>query len=167
MDLEGLGFDLVVFLAFLFVGWYVVGAQWQRRTANAYVRMLGDTARALSRSGAAPRIRWFGGSGFQLIVDDAVDPFTKLSIVTMLRPRESVALWLVAVLRRRGDSIVVRADLRGRPRADETRPAAAPLGELSLSRESPHVIVSLDPGWVRANRADEIASALRGAASSS
>ncbi len=158
---EGTGVLLVFVLAFVFVGWYIVGGLWQRRTAGAYVRRLGLTAQALSESRAMPRVRWLGQAGFQLTVDDAVAPYTKLAIVTLLMPREAIALWLVALLRRRGDSIVVRADLREKPRADATLAAAAPVRELSLSRGSPNVIAALDAGWVRAHEPAEIAAAIR------
>ncbi len=161
---QGTGLDIVIILAFVFVIWYIAGAQWQRRVSKRYVRVLGETAQALSRSGAMPRVRWLGQALFQLVVDDAVEPFAKLSIVTLLKPRESVLLWLVAVLRRRGDSITVRADLRSPPRASATRERKGPVGRMSLAPQSPHVIAPLDPGWVRTRTPEEIASAIRQAA---
>lgn len=165
MDLQGAGVDLVIILAFLFVGWYIVGAQWQRRVALAYVRTLGEAARTLARDGRAPNIKWLGSSGFQLLVPSAVDPFTKLSIVTLLAPREALALWLVAVARRRGDRVVVRADLAQRPRVDvPPHPGNGPIGEVSFSRESPHVIATLDAAWLRSREPSEIAQAIREAA---
>ncbi len=157
---QATGVLLVFALAFLFVAWYIVGGFWQRRVANAYLRALGLTAQQLSQSKAMPRIRWFGQSGFQLTVDDAVAPFAKLSIVTLLVPREALALWVAALLRRRGDSVVMRADLRERPRAASAGAAAAPVKTLSFSRESPNVIAALDGGWVRTHEPAEVAAAL-------
>ncbi|HZP96425.1 MAG TPA: hypothetical protein VFC31_08850 [Candidatus Limnocylindria bacterium] len=158
---QGTGVLLVFALAFLFVGWYIVGGFWQRRTANAYLRTLGLAAQQLSESTSMPRVRWLGQAGFQLTVDDAVAPFTKVAIVTLLMPREALALWLAALLRRRGDSVVVRADLREKPRADASPAATAPIREVSLSRTSPNVIAAIDPGWVRTHAPADIAAAIR------
>ena len=154
------GFWLVVAIAFVFLGWYLVGGMWQRSIRATYVRKLGETSRALSETKTLPRIRWLGQAGFQLTVDDAVAPYTKLSIVTFLMPRESILLFLTALLRRRGDSIVMRADLRQRPRDASTPEPAWPLTQLSLSRESPNLIASLDGGFARAHSPVEIAAAL-------
>lgn len=162
LDLEGPGFDLVVILAFLFVGWYIVGGLWQRRVRGRYVRTLGQAAQALSRSRTMPTIAWIGGSGFQLVVGDAVEPFTKVAVVTMLSPREALALWLLSLVRRRGDRVVVRADLRDRPRVTREAGAVdAAVRSLSVSDRSPHLIASLDADWVRAHDPDVVASEIR------
>lgn len=161
---QSTGFWLIVVLAFVFVGWYIAGGLWQRGVRAAYVRKLGETAQLLSESRAMPRLRWLGQAGFQLTVDDAVAPFQKLSIVTFLMPRESILLWVAALVRRRGDRIVVRADLRQKPRAASTATPVPPLTELSYSRESPNVIVSLDAGWARSHENADVAAALRKAA---
>lgn len=158
---QSTGFWLVVALAFLFVGWYVVGAQWQQRVRARYIRTLGEAARQLSESRQLPRIREIGQAGFQLTVDDAVAPYTKLSLVTLLMPRESILLLVAALLRRRGDSVVLRADLRERPDAAAAPAASAPLVRLTLARESPHVIAGLDGGWVRSHEPPDVAAALR------
>ncbi len=167
-DLQGIGFDLVVVLAFLFVGWYIAGGLWQRRVSAAYVRTLGEAAKALSRSGGAPSISWLGQAGFQLLVEDAAEPFRKLAIVVFLAPREVLALWLYSLARRRGDRVVVRADLRERPRngAASIKSGAGAVREVSLSRESPHFIASLDPQWVRAHPAADSVRAIAEAARS-
>ncbi len=162
---QGTGVLLIFALAFLFVAWYIVGGFWQRRTANVYLRTLGLAAQQLSESKAMPRIRWLGQAGFQLTVDDAVAPFRKLSIVVLLMPREALALWIAAQLRRRGDSVVMRADLREQPRADAEPAAAGPLTSLSFSRTSPNVIAALDAGWVRRYAPAEVAAAVQRAGS--
>lgn len=158
---QGTGVLLVFVLAFVFVGWYIVGGLWQRRIAGRYLRALGLVAQQLSESKAMPRIRWLGQAGFQLTVDDAVAPFAKLSIVTLLKPREAVALWLAAVLRRRGDSVVMRADLRERPREVADATPAAPLMRLSFARESPHVIAAIDPRSLSGQTAEAQAASIQ------
>lgn len=155
------GFWLVVALAFIFLGWYLVGGMWQRSVRATYVRRLGETAQLLSESRTMPRIRWLGQAGFQLVVDDAVAPYSKLSIVALLMPRESVALFLTALVRRRGDTITMRADLRERPRDARTASPHAPLTQLSFSRESPNVIAGIDGSWVRSRTPEDVAALLR------
>ena len=157
---QATGFWLIAALAFIFLGWYLVGGMWQRSIRATYVRRLGETAQLLSESKTMPRLRWLGQAGFQLVVDDAVAPYTKLSIVTLLTPRESIMLLLAALARRRGDSIVMRADLRQKPRDAATATPNAPLVQLSFSRDSPNVIATIDGGWVRAHGARELADAL-------
>lgn len=158
---EATGFWLVVALAFIFLGWYLVGGMWQRSVRATYVRRLGETAQLLSQSRSLPRIRWLGQAGFQLTVDDAVAPYTKLSIVTLLMPRESIMLFLAALARRRGDSIVMRADLREKPRSDSVATPQDPVRQLSFSRESPNVIATIDGGWVRRDLPSQVADVLR------
>ncbi len=158
-DLQGPDFDLVVVLAFLFVGWYIVGGLWQRRVRARYVRTLGEAARSLSRSHSLPQIAHLGQAGFQLVVGDAVDPFTKVALVTVLTPREALALWLVSLIRGHGDRVVVRADLREPPRASREAGAVDDaVRALSVSASSPHLIASLDAQWVRAHDADAVAA---------
>lgn len=162
---ESDGIWLIVALAFIFVAWYIIGAQWQQRVRARYIRTLGETAQLLSESRTMPRVRWLGQAGFQLVVDDAVAPYTKLSIVAFLMPRESILLLVAALLRRRGDSVVMRADLRQRPSAASTASAKEPFTQRSFSRESPNVIASLDPAWTREHAPAELAAVLRGAVS--
>lgn len=158
---QATGFWLVVALAFIFLGWYLVGGMWQRSVRATYVRRLGETARLLSESKAMPRIRWLGQAGFQLTVDDAVAPYTKLALVTLLMPRESILLLLAALVRRRGDTITMRADLRERPREARAASPRPPLTQLSFSRESPNVIAGVDGSWVRSRTPEDIAALLR------
>lgn len=158
---QSTGFWLIVVLAFLFVGWYLVGAQWQQHVRARYIRVLGETAQQLSESKAMPRIREIGQAGFQLTVDDAVAPFSKLAIVTLLMPRESILLLVAALVRRKGDSVVVRADLRERPRGTSSPTPTPPITQLSFSRESPNVIASFDPRWIRGHEHAQIAALVR------
>ena len=160
-DLQAVGFDVVVILAFLFVVWYIGGALWQRSVRASYVRSLGAAITALSRSHALPRIRWLGLSGFQLVLDDPVEPFTKVAVLTILAPREVLGLYLWTLVRRGGDSVVVRADLRRRPHAArEAEPDGEGVRRISVSNSSPHLIATLDPGWVRGRDPEGVAAAI-------
>jgi len=166
-DLQGTGFDLVVLLAFLFVGWYIVGGLWQRRRTAEYVRALGALTTDLAEGAVAPRFIRLGQAGFQLIVDDPVSPFKKLSVAVLLAPREALGLWLYSLVRRRGDTIVLRADLRQSPAREPTLAAAVSgVLEVARSRESPNLVVTLDPQSVRTRPVAEIARAVRLAATS-
>ena len=166
-DLQGNGFDLVVLLAFLFVGWYLVGGLWQRRRTAEYVRALGALTTDLAAGAVVPRFIRLGQAGFQLVVDEPVSPFKKLSVVVLLAPREALALWLYSLIRRRGDTVVLRADLRQVPTHVPTPAAAVPgVLEVARSRESPNLVLTLDPQSVRTRPAAEIAQAVRLAATS-
>lgn len=150
-DLGTTGTGVVIVLAFVLIGWYIPGSLLQRRAKARGVRVVGAAAEALAQ-GEAPTFRPIAGTGFQIIVAKPKAPFRKVGLVVLFVMREALLLWLVALARSRGDSFVVRADLRERPRRAQEldaaavrarEPALAGLRKVTVAIESPHLIVEL------------------------
>ncbi|HLH21224.1 MAG TPA: hypothetical protein VK066_01780 [Chloroflexota bacterium] len=110
--LDQIGGILLFFGAGLWVAWLLGGTLINRRRAAAVSRWAYAEARPL---GKKLYVRWITMAAFELTVPEARAPFRQLSFTGFLQSREMPFVWLWNRLRRRGDVLVVRAELRRRP----------------------------------------------------
>jgi hypothetical protein len=109
----GIEGQLVIGLSVLVLAWYFVGQQAMRRRG---VELLRWVRQGLPILGDSPKLGWLGGSAFQMTIERPTAPFKAVSVTVVLAPREIFFLWLVNRLRQRQDLLVVRGDLRQRPK---------------------------------------------------
>ena len=110
--LDQIGSALLFFVAGGWVAWLLGGTLLNRRRATALSRWVYGEARPY---GGKLYVRWITMAAFELTVPEARPPFRHLSFVGLLESREMPFVWLWNRLRRRGDLLVVRAELRRRP----------------------------------------------------
>lgn len=110
-EIEG---HVVIGLSVVVLVWYFLGQQAMRRRG---LLLLQQVRAALPILGESPKLRWLGGSAFQLTLERPVHPFKALTITVVLEPREIVFLWLVNRFRQRRDLMVVRGDFVAPPPA--------------------------------------------------
>ncbi len=135
--LDRFGGTLVFALAAVWVFWLIGGTLINRRRAASIGRWV---YREVRPYGGKLALRWLTFAAFELTVAEARQPFRQLTLVGFLESREMPFVWLWNRLRRRGDLLVVRAELRRLPRwgleayrahsvvADDARRAAEAAG---------------------------------------
>jgi hypothetical protein len=120
--------DLVGGIVILLLGvallvWLFVGLAVNRQRATA----LSHWVDAELRPYGEPRpLRWLGPGSFEVTVPEAHTPFRLLVCVVHLEARQAVVLWLLNRFLRRGDLVLLRADLARAPAeaAEVFRPAS-------------------------------------------
>ncbi|MGB8645536.1 MAG: hypothetical protein WCF84_09880 [Anaerolineae bacterium] len=109
------GFVLFVILAVLFVGSYVIGAQYNARLGDKTLKWL---QKGLPQLGEKATLRWIGSSVFELKIAKARDPFRSADILVAMLPRDAPLLWGWGYMRDRRDLLIVRGQLRQAPHFD-------------------------------------------------
>jgi hypothetical protein len=94
------------------VAWLVAGTLINRRRAASISRWAYREARPY---GGNLAVRWLTLAAFELTVSDARKPYRQLTLVGFIESREMPFVWLWNRVRRRGDLLVARAELRRRP----------------------------------------------------
>jgi hypothetical protein len=105
---------LIAVCVFLGV-WYFVGLWFNRRRGIRLARTLRERLLAIEAEDLSGR--WVNASIFQFVAQRAAAPIGKLAAVLVLESRELALIWLVSLLRKRRDLLVIRLELRSAPRA--------------------------------------------------
>ena len=105
---------VIAFCALLVV-WYVVGWQMNRRRGELLLNWVLQGLRAFSDQITVSRL---GTSGFQVNVGKAQAPFKEIEATILLQPREILLLWILDLLRRRPDCLILKGTLRAWPRGE-------------------------------------------------
>ncbi|HAL61365.1 MAG TPA: hypothetical protein DCP08_03050 [Chloroflexi bacterium] len=115
MDTSQLATQIVIGLSVLLVLWYPFGRQMNRRRGLQALRWLREGIRAFEGQAA---VNWVGASAFRVDVQGALGPFKKVGMMVLLEAREVLLLWISNRLRGQRDILVIRGDLRRKPKID-------------------------------------------------
>jgi hypothetical protein len=107
--------EIVVIVVALVMGWFAFGILYNLRRGNALLRWIQV---GLPRIGERTTFRWLGTSAVEMVIQKARPPFRRQEIVIVLTPRDVPWLWLIAMLRGRRDTLILRAHLVSSPRSD-------------------------------------------------
>jgi len=105
----------VIALSIALLIWCVVGWLVNRRRVS---RLLGWAREGIQGLGGKAAWRSFGTSGFQVAVKGVKHPFKRIEMTVLLESREMHLVWLFNHLRGRRDLMLLKADLRTRPKAE-------------------------------------------------
>lgn len=103
---------IILLLAVLVFGWFLVGGEYNRRRAG---RLAQWAYRGLQPFLGRASIRWITTHVFELFVEEPRGPFTSLKVTGLLESRDMIAVWLYNRLAYRPDLLVLRANLRRKP----------------------------------------------------
>lgn len=135
------GNHLLLTIAMLFLIWWVVGRELNRRRTRALLATIGA---ALPTLGAGATYRPVGSTAFQVTVAAPVPPLSSVSMLCLLEARDFPLAWVWTRWRGRRDQIVLRADFAQAPAAP-AGPEAPGLRQLLLCAvqpTSPHLQLS-------------------------
>ncbi len=109
---ENLIVPIVMLIVLVFMGWFVVGTQWNVRRGDHVLKWL---RQGLPLVGERTTMRWLGSSVVELKMTKAKDPFRTVETLVVFEPRDIAFLWAWARLRGRRDLLIFRSQLRSAP----------------------------------------------------
>ncbi len=115
MDTSQLATQIIIGLSVLLVLWYPFGRQMNRRRGLQALRWLREGIRAYEGQAS---VNWVGASAFRVDVQGALGPFKKVGMMVLLEAREMLLLWIINRLRGQRDIVVIKGDLRLKPKND-------------------------------------------------
>jgi len=114
MTIAGLQPWLIALVAVV-MGWFATGILWNIRRGNAVLRWMQS---GMPRLGAKTTLRWLGTSVVELSIAKARSPFREVRILLVMEPRDVPWLWILASLRGRRDTFILRGHLTTAPRLE-------------------------------------------------
>jgi len=101
------------------VAWFAAGTIWNVRKGSALMRWMQGGANAELRGGLRAlgertTVRWLGSSAVEMVIRDAKAPFTGVTLVIFLEPRD-LPWWPISRARGRRDTLIIRGVLRRSP----------------------------------------------------
>ena len=108
---------LVAAAAVAVVAWFAAGTIWNVRKGSALMRWMqdGGPEGGLRALGERTTVRWLGSTAVEMVIRDAKAPFTGVTLVIFLEPRDLPWMWALGRSRGRRDTLIVRAVLRRPP----------------------------------------------------
>jgi hypothetical protein len=100
--------------AVLLVAWFATGTIWNVRLGSAVMRWMQDGLPVL---GSRTTVRWLGSSVAEMTMREAHAPFSAVTVVLFLEPRD-LPWWPLSRARGRRDTLIVRGSLRRAPGAE-------------------------------------------------
>ncbi len=162
MDTSQLATQIIIGLSVLLVLWYPFGRQMNRRRGLQALRWLREGIRAYEGQAS---VDWLGASVFRVDVQGALGSFKKVGMMVLLEAREVLLLWVINRLRGQRDIVVIKGDLRLKPKTDlevTRRGWRAGRTMRALEKEG-WTIDSLEGMFIARKRDTEIASRLASA----
>ncbi len=164
MDFSQLATQIVIGLSVILVLWYPFGRQMNRRRGLQALRWLREGVRAYEGQAS---VNWVGASAFRVDVQGALGPFKRVGMMVLLEAREVLLLWIINRLRGQRDTLVIKGDLRLKPKTDlevTRRGWRAGRAMRALEKEG-WTVGSLNGMFIALKRDTEIASRLASALS--
>jgi hypothetical protein len=115
MDTSQLATKIIIGLSILLVLWYPFGRQMNRRRSLQVLRWLREGIRVYEGQAS---VNWIGASAFRVDVQGALAPFKRVGMMVLLEARELLLLWVINRLRGQRDILVIKGDLRLKPKGD-------------------------------------------------
>lgn len=110
-----LAIQIIIGLSVLLVLWYPFGRQMNRRRGLKALRWVREAVRAYEGQAS---VNWLGASAFRVDVQGALGPFKRVGMMVLLEAREVLLLWIINRLRGQRDTLVIKGDLRLKPKSD-------------------------------------------------
>lgn len=103
--------ELVGIAAIAVVAWFAVGTIWNVRKGSALLRWLQG---GLGVLGERTTVRWLGSSVVEMVLRETKAPFSAVTLVIFLEPRD-LPWWPLSHLRGRRDTLIIRGVFRSAP----------------------------------------------------
>lgn len=106
---------LITAIALPVLAWFVAGTIWNVRQGRKLMTWMQG---GLPLLGERTTVRWLGSTAVELVIRQARAPFTQVTLVVFLEPRDVPWMWALARARGRRDTVIVRGELRRVPPLD-------------------------------------------------
>jgi hypothetical protein len=124
--------ELIGIAAVAIVAWFAAGTIWNVRTGRALMRWMQG---GLPLIGERSTVRWLGSTAVEMTIPHGKAPFTGVTLVIFLEPRDLPWMWAIGRAQRRRDTLIIRGVLRQAPKVEfEALDAASWSGREALPR---------------------------------
>jgi hypothetical protein len=124
--------ELIGIAAVAVVAWFAAGTIWNVRTGRVLMRWMES---GLPLIGERTTVRWLGSTAVEMTIRDGKAPFTGVTLVIFLEPRDLPWMWAIGRAQRRRDTLIIRGGLRPAPKVEfEALDAASWSGREALPR---------------------------------
>ncbi len=106
---------LLAVVAVIVLGWFAAGTIWNVRKGRDLMRWMQG---GLPILGERTTVRWLGSSAVEMVIRQARRPFAQVTLVIFLEPRDVPWMWALGRGGGRRDTLILRAELRGAPKAE-------------------------------------------------
>jgi hypothetical protein len=103
--------EFIAVAAVVIVAWFAAGTIWNIRAGRALMRWMQD---GLAVLGSRTTVRWLGSTVAELVIADARPPFTRVTLVIFLEPRD-LPWWPLSRALGRRDTFIIRGATRRAP----------------------------------------------------
>jgi hypothetical protein len=112
VDVDQIGLVAVFVLVGLFLAWFVVGGEYNRRRAGRFAQWVYAGVKPFLGKAS---IRWLTTHAFEVYVEEARAPFGSIKVTGLLESRDMLAVWLYNRLTYRPDLLMLRANFSQQP----------------------------------------------------
>jgi hypothetical protein len=131
--------ELVGIVAVAIVAWFAAGTIWNVRLGRELMRWMQG---GLPLLGSRTTVRWLGSTAVEMVIREGKTPFTGVTLVIFLEPRDLPWMWALGRSRGRRDTLIVRGALRRAPAIElEVLDPATWSGRDALVRVPPQWLV--------------------------
>jgi hypothetical protein len=106
---------ILVAAVIVFMGWFAIGVVYNLRRGDALLKWMRN---GLPSIGQKTTFRWLGTSVAELVLAHAKNPFRRLEVLLVLKPRDVFWMTLMAALQGRSDIVIFRGQLTTAPHVD-------------------------------------------------
>jgi hypothetical protein len=107
--------ELIGIAAVAVVAWFAAGTIWNVRTGRALMRWMQG---GLPLIGERTTVRWLGSTAVEMTIRDGKPPFTGVTLVIFLEPRDLPWMWAIGRVQRRRDTLIIRGGLLPAPKVE-------------------------------------------------
>lgn len=104
--------ELLGIAAVAVVAWFAAGTVWNVHLGRELMRWMQDGLPVL---GNRTTVHWLGSTAVEMVIREAEDPYTSVTLVIFLEPRDLPWMWALGRSRGRRDTLIVRGGLRRTP----------------------------------------------------
>ncbi len=106
---------ILVAAVIILMGWFAIGVVYNLRSGDALLKWMQS---GLPSIGQKTTFRWLGTSVAELVLAHAKNPFRRLEVLLVFKPRDVFWLTLMATMQGRSDIVIFRGQLTTAPLVD-------------------------------------------------
>jgi hypothetical protein len=104
--------DLISIAAVAVVAWFAAGTIWNVRQGRLLLSWMQG---GLPILGERTTVRWLGSTAIEMVISDSKAPFSNVTVVIFLEPRDMPWMWALGRSRGRRDTLIIRGVLSRLP----------------------------------------------------
>jgi len=100
--------EIIAIAAVVLVAWFAAGTIWNVSRGRALMRWMQG---GLSALGERTTVRWLGSTAVEMVIRHGKAPFTNVTLLIFLEPRDTPWTWAIGRASGRRDTLIIRGGL--------------------------------------------------------